>query len=126
MRIPCGHDTLFLVEYRAPELLGHKRHEGMQQEQHLLKHMEKRIDDTPLAFSVFAVEVGFHQFKIPVAELMPDKLINTVCRFIESICGKMAIDVVRAFRKPAQNPAVACIDNKINVAGFAADRKDAY
>ena len=81
-----GHDAALGAGEFLPDFLGDEGHEGMQEAEHGAEHPEQN----PLAAAagggvLFIVELGFDEFQVPVAELVPDKLVKHVGRLIEVV-----------------------------------------
>ena len=106
---PAGHHQRFLLRHKgAVDFLRDKRHERVQElqclSQHGFQHPEHTVRCCPVFFRV--IDPVFRELNIPVAELIPDEVINL-------LHGNAQLKLVHVFRHvfckgvdPGQDPAV--------------------
>ena len=76
---PVGHhQRLLLGNELAVDLLCHKGHEGMEQLQRVLQHFSQSPESHARGLRIFLgiVHSLFYKLDIPVAELIPDKVVH--------------------------------------------------
>ena len=98
LRLGIGrhHDAALGAGQLLPDLLGHKGREGVQEAENGAEHPE----EDPLAVAagsrvLFIIELGFDEFQVPVAELVPDELVKDVGRLIEGVGVQRTVRVSR-------------------------------
>src|SRR5207245_538700 len=85
-RVRCPHDRIPLVRQPLPDLLGDERHERMQEPQGRLEHAnERRLRARALAGVLGVVEGQLRDLQIPVAELVPQELVQRGGRVAEPV-----------------------------------------
>ena len=95
----------------VPQLLGEKRHQGMQQPQRRLEHCKKIA---PRRYGYFSVRVGhrrLHPLDIPIAEIAPEEVIDDVRGVMKTKILQRIIDPGDGFSQPRENPAVRQSDS---------------
>src|SRR5580704_17147229 len=95
----------------VPELLSEKRHERMQQAQGCLEYGE---EVAPCRDGDSAIRIGhgrLHPLDIPIAEIVPEEVINDVRGFVKTEILQRVINRGNDLSKPRVNPAVRDADS---------------
>src|SRR5262249_5972129 len=90
-----------------PDFLGNEWHDRMQQTQSSLEQSNQisACDLVRLSPPRFH-QPRLNQLDIPIAELSPEKIVNPIGCFVETIAFKRLIYVARNTIEPRQNPAI--------------------
>ena len=90
----------------APELFGDERGEGMQELEDLVAHPGRHRARFILGRTVGALQHGFGQFEIPVAENIPHEPVHRPGRFVELVDLDRLGDLAHRFAGLVRDPVV--------------------
>src|SRR5262249_25299632 len=102
------HDRIALMWNSLPDLLGDERHEWMKESEPVIHHMNQHVDArSPLGRTrAGAGQSRLDQLDVPVAELVPDEMVDQVRGVMETEffqgLGKLARHAVQ----PVQDPSI--------------------
>ena len=102
-RITCtsGNGRDFL-----PQFFGDERNDGVGEAQNRFQRANQRAARGALLRGVARVDLHFGDFQIPIAELVPHKIVNNVRDVIQAVIGKSLRDIGFGFLQHGNNPAV--------------------
>ena len=90
-----------------PDLLGDEGHEGVQEAEHGAEHPEQDCLAVAAGGRVlFIIELGLDEFQVPVAELVPDELVQHVGRLIEGVGVQRLPGLPDDLLEAAQDPGL--------------------
>src|SRR5207249_5374413 len=78
----------------------------MQQPQQGLERFDERLTSSPRFEGILLLECRLNQLKIPVAVLMPDKLVHLVGGLVEAVMLERVVHLKDTAIQTAQNPPI--------------------
>src|SRR5437016_4496108 len=78
----------------------------MQQPQQGLERFDERLTSSPRFEGILLLECRLNQLKIPVAVLMPDKLVHLVGGLVEAVLLERVVHLKDTAIQTAQNPPI--------------------
>ena len=78
------------VRYRLPQLFSDERNERMGQAQHGFQRADQGPAGAALLGVVTGLDLDLGDFQVPVAELVPDELVDGLGDQVETVVGEVA------------------------------------
>ncbi len=103
----AGCSSLLRAGQTLPQLFSDVRHERMQQAQRLFEHRQQtRARLGPLRRCFFGGDVCLGQFDVPVAEVVPEEVIQRLHRFVKLVTVERFAHVARGLVQSRKDPAI--------------------
>src|SRR6266542_4307093 len=95
-----------------PEFFSDVRHERMQQSQRLFQHRQQACAcGSSLRRSLLCADVCLGQFNVPIAEVVPEKVIKGLHGLVKLVTAQRFMHVTSCFVKARENPAIMQSDS---------------
>ena len=116
---PAGqNEHAVMLRQVLVHLLGQEGHEGMQELEKPLQHVEQHAANVALLLLVLAHQAALGQFDVPVAELAPREVVDLVGGHAEVAVLHVGAHLGHGLVQPGKNPLVRQLQKR-RVDGFA-------